>query len=403
MLLPIGDTPNPRNYTPWVNYGLIAANVLVYLLISLPLSLQQVDPADPALLEYLRVVAPSLPRGVVPLSLLQQITPYDLFVFQWGYKPGVPQVADLFASMFLHGGFLHLAGNMLFLWIFGDNVEHRLGRAMYLVVYLATGAVATLTFAVFAGDSMIPLVGASGAISGVLGLYFVMFRRNRVKTFVFLFPFLFDVFLIPARWVLGFYVLVDNLLPFLIGAASGVAYGAHLGGFVAGLGAAWAGERTGWRWPWGNRQWRAGRREARTGPRAVRSDAGEASGLEALQAAIERGDAAEAVAAVSGLSRAEMARLGPDACVQLSDWLDQAGHPAAATSMLRRCLSSHRGSDDLARVYLALGLNRLRQGQPTAAYQHLLSVFDYDPSPQVAAQARAALEQIEVYRRGRRH
>lgn len=237
----------------WV---LIATNVAVYLLVTLPLSFTAVDPRDPALDDYLRVVLQDVPWWVKPRAaheVLESMTAYDLFAFGHGYKPGAPEWSDLLTNMFLHGGFAHLAGNMLFLWIFGNNVEHRLGRPGYLVIYLLTGMLATWTFSWFAGGSMVPLVGASGAISGVIGVYFLLFPRNRVRTFIFLFPFVTGVVLIPVRWVIGFYVLVDNLLPFVLGEESGVAYGAHLGGFVAGLGIAWAGERLAWRRPWADR------------------------------------------------------------------------------------------------------------------------------------------------------
>jgi membrane associated rhomboid family serine protease len=314
VLIPIGDTPSPRNFTPYVNYALIGINVAVYLILSLPLSFRAVDPADPNLHEYIRLIAPDLPAWVSLYDVLREIRAYDLFTFVHGYKPGAPEITDLFFCMFLHGGFVHLAGNMLFLWVFGGNVEHRLGRIGYLLTYLATGVAATLTFALFAGDSLTPLMGASGAISGVLGFYFLLFKRNRVKVFIFLFPFFMNVILLPARWVLGFYVLIDNLLPFILGAQSGVAYGAHLGGFLTGLAVALAGEALFWRWPWKERPARPDRK-------------------------------------------------------------------------------------NLADAHLAMGVLLLKQGQSTAAYQHLLSVFDHHPAPEVAARARLALAEIDVYRR----
>lgn len=235
MFFPFGDTPNPPGFRAWVTWVLIALNVAIYVLISLPLSLRPPDPTDPMLQLWLQVVAPA---GVDPARILASASAYDLFTFVHGFKPGAPAVTNLFSSMFLHGGFLHLAGNMLFLWIYGDNVEHRMGRLPYLLAYLGTGAVATLTYGAFAGDSLVPLVGASGAISGVLGFYFLWFPRNRVKVFVALFPFLMNVVLVPARIVLGIFVVVDNILPMLGSSGGNVAHGAHLGGFVAGLGAA---------------------------------------------------------------------------------------------------------------------------------------------------------------------
>ena len=167
MLFPIGDTPNPRNFKAWINWSLLAINVAVYLVLTLPLSSQPANPQDPALVDYLRVVAPSVSPSVAYQALGRQISAYDLFVFKHGYRPGAPEVSDLLFAMFLHANFWHLAGNMLFLWIYGDNVEHRLGRVGYLLTYVLTGVAATLVFALFAGSSLLPMIGASGAISGV--------------------------------------------------------------------------------------------------------------------------------------------------------------------------------------------------------------------------------------------
>jgi membrane associated rhomboid family serine protease len=244
MFLPIGDTPNPRG-VPYVNTLLIGVNVAVFLLVSLPLTFARPDLNDPLLFEYLRAIGA---RGSIPTqTILQQVSAYDLFIFRYGYRPSDPSLTTLFTAMFLHGGWLHLVGNMLFLWIYGDNVEHRLGRTGYLLVYLGSGVAATLFFAVFVPGSDVPMVGASGAISGILGFYYLWFPRNQVKVFIFLFPFIMNTFLLPARLVLGIYLLVDNLFPFLInsGAATGVAHGAHIGGFVAGLALAFGIERLG--------------------------------------------------------------------------------------------------------------------------------------------------------------
>jgi membrane associated rhomboid family serine protease len=234
MLLPIGDSPNPRR-TPYINYLLLVSNIGIFLFISVPLTLSRPDLSDPLLLDYLQALGA---RGAIPAAaILEHVSAYDLFVFQYGFRPAEFSIQTLFTSMFLHGSWLHLAGNMLFLWIFGDNVEARLGRIGYLLTYLGTGVAATLFFTLFVLDSPVPLIGASGAISGVLGCYFVWFPRNQVKTFIFLFPFIMTTLLVPARLVLGFYLLVDNILPFLLtpGAAGGVAHGAHIGGFVGGL------------------------------------------------------------------------------------------------------------------------------------------------------------------------
>jgi membrane associated rhomboid family serine protease len=152
-------------------------------------------------------------------------------------------VVTIFTAMFLHGGLLHLAGNMLFLWIFADNVEDALGHGRFLFFYLVCGAFATLVQAFLAPDSRVPNLGASGAIAGVLGAYFVLFPRARIVTIVPLFV-LFPLVEIPA----GLYLLGWFLLQFWMGSSQlasagrgtegGVAFGAHVGGFVAGV--AWA-------------------------------------------------------------------------------------------------------------------------------------------------------------------
>jgi len=129
---------------------------------------------------------------------------------------------------------------MLYLWIFGNNVEARLGPLRFLFWYLVTGVAAVALHAVMNLRSPAPLVGASGAISGVLGFYLLWFPRNVVKVWVFLFPFYIGVVRVGAVWVLGIFLLVDNLLPLLIvPAGGGVAHGAHIGGFLAGMAAAW--------------------------------------------------------------------------------------------------------------------------------------------------------------------
>ena len=242
MFLPLGDSPNPPGRA-WVNTGLIALNGAVYLLVSLPLAHSAPDLTSPWLHEYLHALGVRTPAQLQ--LVLSHLSAYEALVYQYGFKPADPSLLTLLTSLFLHGGLLHLAGNMLFLWIFGDNVEYRLGALRYLLVYLLCGVAATLFFALFTPASRIPLVGASGAISGVLGCYFLWFRRNRVKTFVFLFPFFMQSLFLPARLVLGFYLVVDNLLPFLFAGSSagGVAHGAHIGGFIAGLAIAAATDR----------------------------------------------------------------------------------------------------------------------------------------------------------------
>ena len=159
MFIPIGDSPNPDRFTPWVNYGLIAANVVVFFLTYIPLSDVPIGETVPfEALRWVRKIIAANP-GYVPSQ-------YDIFTFLHGYKPAAPEISDLFAAMFLHAGWSHLLGNMLFLWIYGDNVEHRLGRVRYLLLYLLTGVAATMGFAMMNVGSTVPMIGASGAISG---------------------------------------------------------------------------------------------------------------------------------------------------------------------------------------------------------------------------------------------
>src|SRR5881227_1405995 len=157
------------------------------------------------------------------------------------YAPLHPlNITSMFVSMFLHGGWLHLGGNMLYLWIFGDNIEDRLGHGKYLFFYLACGLLATLAHAVMNPTSRVPSIGASGAIAGVLGAYIVLFPKQRVTTLIPIFIFI-TVREIPAVFLLGFWIVMQ----LFFGAASmnagdlqnagGVAYFAHIGGFIAGM------------------------------------------------------------------------------------------------------------------------------------------------------------------------
>ena len=385
MFFPIGDTPNPRHFKAYVNYVIILTNIVVYVLISLPLSLKQADIHDEAFLSYLRVVLRELPDAD-PLEIARQTSQYDLFVFEHGYKPGAPAIDDLFFSMFLHGGIAHLLGNMLFLWIFGDNVEHRLGRLGYLVNYLIMGVIATLFFSLFASKSLTPMIGASGAISGVMGVYFLSFPRNRIKVFVFLFPFLFDVFLIPARFVIGMYVLFDNLLPFVLGAKTGVAYGAHLGGFLGGLILAYFGQKMAWVMPW------KGKRFAVMKGEVTRRD----PDVLALQEAITARDKARALAILSRMQNLNIASLAADDVVTLAMWLFEEGYQAEAVVLLRKAMGVRWSKSELAKVMLGMGVIRLYQGQHASAFQYLTSVFDLDPDDETKALAREALSRLPV-------
>jgi len=235
-VFPIGDYPNPRG-VHWMTVLLIVVNVAVYLLVTLPMSAQPVNPADPRVAEYIAAISKHLPPGTNPAAIFGGMSEYDLFVYQWGFRPAAMNVGDLFFSMFLHGGFMHLFGNMLYLFIYGNNVEDRLGPFGFLAAYLATGVAAALFQAVFNMNSNIPMVGASGAISGVLGFYLRWFPRHQVKVFMMLPPFMVGVRMFPASLVLWMYLILDNIVPFLMASqgGGGVAHGAHIGGFIAGF------------------------------------------------------------------------------------------------------------------------------------------------------------------------
>jgi membrane associated rhomboid family serine protease len=383
MILPLGDAPNPRG-VPLVTYAILLANVAVYVLVNLPLGVQPVDPRDPALLEYARALAEGT-RGRVPVDeLLRRLSAYDLFVFRHGFRPAEPQVADLFASLFLHAGFAHLFGNMLFLWIYGDNVEHRLGRVRYLLAYLATGVAATLFHYVFDADSRLPLIGASGAISGLLGFYFIWFPHNQVRLLFLLFPLFMNVVTVPARILLGLYLLADNLFPFLLTrgmGGGGVAYGAHIGGFLAGLAAAWVMDR---------REVVRPPREYAAARRRVPTD------KEAIEAAIAAGEPDVAAERYFALPpHATRGLLGPEHSLALGEWLRQHGHDQAALAVFRRHLRDYPQGPGTAAAHFGAGLIQLEAfGQPAAAYQHFLDALDADPPPALAAELRAALAAI---------
>ena len=179
------------------------------------------------------------------ISLGRQIEPVLFNVAfvpaRFWYLPGalLPNMITMFVSMFLHGGWLHLGGNMLYLWIFGDNVEDRLGHGRFLFFYLGCGLVAALTQVALSPDSTVPTVGASGAIAGVLGAYLISFPRSRVMTFIplFIFPWIVEI---PAVAYLIIWFAMQ-LLSGLVSlgqteaAMGGIAWWAHIGGFVAGL------------------------------------------------------------------------------------------------------------------------------------------------------------------------
>ena len=386
MFLPLGDEPNPRG-VPIATYTLIGINVAIYLLVTLPMWALRPDLDDPVLAEYVQALMAQLGGRVSLDQLLAQVTAYDLVTFSYGYRPVDPSFLTLGTSMFLHGGFMHLAGNMLYLWIYGDNVEHRLGPGRFLIAYLGTGALATLSHAVTDLGSVLPMVGASGAISGVLGFYFIWFPRNRVRVWVMFFPFFMNMVYFPARFVLGVYLILDNLLPFLATRAvegGGVAYGAHLGGFVAGLAYAW----------WSERQEVSHQpTEYETPSVSVDSDP---SSVRGIRQRIIDGSYEAAAPDYFQLSAARTTRLlMPEDSIQFANWLANNQHPDAALIVYQRHLRDYPLGPYSAEAHLGAGLVQLyARNQPTAAYQHLVMVLDAEPHPDTESHARSALAEI---------
>jgi membrane associated rhomboid family serine protease len=215
-LIPVRDTI-PHRHTPVVTWTLIALNVVVFLY---ELSL---DPQDLERLFYL--------FGIVPARYTHP---------EWAQQIGLPMddYWPFLTCMFLHGGWGHVIGNMWTLWIFGDNVEDRMGTGRFLIFYLLTGVLSGLTHWLTNAQSTVPTVGASGAIAGVLGAYFVLFPRSQIVVLlpIFFFPFFFQL---PAVLYLLFWFLSQVLSGTLAGLTAsqvgGIAFWAHVGGFAAGV------------------------------------------------------------------------------------------------------------------------------------------------------------------------
>ncbi len=383
MFLPIGDEPNPRKPAV-VNWLLIGLNIAVFAFVSAPLMYQQVDLRDPLLPEYLHLLSRHAPHLSLD-EILAHTTAYDLFTFRWGFRPADANLVDLLTSMFLHGGWLHLIGNLLFLYIFGDNVEARLGRLGYLASYLGFGAASTLFFMLFQEDVETPLVGASGAISGVLGCYFVWFPKNRVRVLMVLVWFI-DVWRVPARIVLGVYLVLDNLLPFLAGGGGGVAHGAHIGGFLAGLTLAFASGVLG------------RSREASEGGGVVEVERFD----QVFGRAVARQDFDRAADLYAQMSLPERNRLRDEDVLTLASGLIERGRAEVALAILQRFIATRPLSPALPVAHLRAGLVLLgSRGQLEAARQHFLSVLDAEPAPELALAARQGLAAVEEKWRSR--
>ena len=204
MLFPYKDD-NPRILVPYVTYAIISINVLIFVF--------------------------QLNMGMV--SSAAEIE----FIYRFGFIPANFSIITVFTSMFLHGGISHIMGNMWFLWVFGDNVEGVLGHVKFAVFYIICGLAATMSQLFVDPSSTIPMVGASGAIAGVLGMYMIRFPHARVHVFAFIIIF-FTTFRIPAMFVLGFWFfnqLTNGLGSLGFDTTGGVAWFAHIGGFISGV------------------------------------------------------------------------------------------------------------------------------------------------------------------------
>ena len=224
MLFPIGDDDRHLDGPAYVTWGLLLANLGVF-------ALQVLDPE-------LTYAFSTVPYEITAGEDLVNGAPVDAAPSQLSEIPQRPGPAPIYltllTSMFMHGGFGHIAGNMLYLWIFGDNVEHRFGPSVFLLFYLGSGLAASFAQIALDPDSVIPTLGASGAISGVLGAYLVLFPRNRVYA-----VFFFNVIAVSAIFAIGLWIVLQFINGFGALAATeqtgGVAYGAHIGGFAAGV------------------------------------------------------------------------------------------------------------------------------------------------------------------------
>ena len=222
MVLPLRDDDTDRHTVPVVTYALIAINVVVWL-IELSLGERFINGYSTVPLEI------TSGRDIVGTETIQaggQSIPIQLY-------PGpTPIYLTLFSSMFMHASWTHIIGNMLYLWIFGDNIEDRIGSSKFLIFYLLCGLAASAAHIVFGPESVIPSLGASGAIAGVLGAYLVLFPKRSVRVLMAR-----QIVTMPAFIVLGMWIVLQvfSQISVVGGEGGGVAYMAHIGGFIAGL------------------------------------------------------------------------------------------------------------------------------------------------------------------------
>ncbi len=229
-MIPLSDPDLRRQSFPYVTLALIAVNVVVFVY---QLSLSSIDEF---IFTYRFGVIPAELTGGLEFGQRLLITGAGNAGIPVDLTSPIPTWGTMFSSMFLHGGFLHLAGNMVFLWVFGDNIEDRFGRLRFLAFYLAAGLAAAWAQTLINTESEVPMIGASGAIAGVLGAYLLLYPHSRITTLIFM-GFIF-VIRVRAVFLLGFWAFLQAFSSLgSLGAAAtgGVAYFAHLGGLVAGL------------------------------------------------------------------------------------------------------------------------------------------------------------------------
>ena len=217
-MFPLGDDNTDRVITPYVNYAIVAINILVFVF------LQGLGGNDAftyafSLVPYEIIHNIDLPTAGIGSAQIPQ------------FHTPLPVYFNFVSSMFMHGGISHIFGNMLFLWIFGDNIENLIGHVRYAIFYLVCGFAAAFAQIVMGPDSIIPMLGASGAISGVLGGYMLLFPTNRVRALIFQIYTTVPAYVALGLWI-GYQIIVGYLTP---SGEGGVAYAAHIGGFIAGL------------------------------------------------------------------------------------------------------------------------------------------------------------------------
>lgn len=223
-MFPIGDDNSDRTIQPVVNYAIIGINILVFLL------LQQLGNNE-AFTYAFSLVPKEITTGVdlTGIQIVRDSLGHTAQIQH--YATPLPVYFNFLSSMFMHGGIAHIFGNMLFLFIFGDNIENQIGHIRYAVFYLLCGLAAAAAQVAMAPDSVIPMLGASGAIAGVLGGYVLLFPKRQVRAILFNF-----VTTIPAYVAIGIWIVYQLVLGFFTpSGGGGVAYSAHIGGFIAGL------------------------------------------------------------------------------------------------------------------------------------------------------------------------